>query len=57
MSLPVARAVGFVVTMVGIGIRLDSTWTLAGTIVLGIGCAVGGWGLVAGAFVREEAGR
>jgi hypothetical protein len=48
-----ARAIGFVVTMVGVGIRLDSTWTTVGTVVLAVGCALGGWGLVAGAFVRE----
>lgn len=53
MTPPVARAVGFVVTMVGLGIRLDSTWTMLGTVLVAVGCAGGGWGLVAGAFVRR----
>jgi len=57
MSPAVGRAIGFVVTMIGVGIRLDSGWTATGTVVLAIGCALGGWGLVAGAFVRESPGR
>lgn len=56
MTPGVARAVGFVVTMLGLGIRLDSTWTWLGTFVLAAGCLVGGWGLVAGAFVRRGDG-
>lgn len=56
MSPGVARAIGFVVTMVGIGVRLDSTWTTLGTVVLALGCVIGGWGLIGGAFVRDEAG-
>jgi len=54
MSPPVARAIGFVVTMVGIGIRLDSTWTTLGTVVLAIGSALGLWGLVGAAFVPGD---
>jgi hypothetical protein len=57
MTPGVARAVGFLVTMVGVGIRLDSSWTTVGTLVLGAGCVVGGWGLLTGAFVREEVER
>lgn len=57
MSPAFARAVGFVVTMLGVGVRLDSGWTGVGTLVLAAGCVLGGWGLVAGAFVRERPGR
>ena len=49
-----ARAVGFVVTMIGLGLKLDSTWQTMATLVLIAGCGVGGWGLVGGAFVHEE---
>ena len=54
MTTGVARAVGFVVTMIGLGLKLDSTWQTTATLVLLVGCGVGGWGLVAGAFVHEE---
>lgn len=54
MSPAFARAVGFVVTMVGVGVRLDSAWTATGTVVLAVGCLLGGWGLVGGAFVPER---
>jgi hypothetical protein len=47
-----ARAVGFVVVMIGVGIRLDSTWTAVGTFVLAAGSVLGVWGLLGGAFVR-----
>ena len=51
MNPAVGRAIGFVVTLVGVGIRLDSTWVGTGTVILVVGSIVGVWGLVAGAFV------
>lgn len=54
MTPSLGRAVGFVLTMIGVGIRLDSTWQVIGTAVLVAGSGVGAWGLVAGAFVRDH---
>lgn len=52
MSPSTARAIGFLVVMIGVGIRLDSTWTGLGTFVLVAGSVLGLWGLLGGAFVR-----
>jgi len=47
-----ARAIGLVVLMIGVGLRLDSSWQTLAAGTLGAGGILGLWGLLAGAFVR-----
>jgi hypothetical protein len=56
MSRGIARGLGLVVTMLGLGLRLDSSWQILGVSLLGAGCVVGGWGLLRGAFVHGDGG-
>ena len=52
MSRGLRRVVGFLLLMVGFGLRLDTAWEVSAWLVLAAGAVV-----AAGAFVPARAGR
>jgi hypothetical protein len=50
----VGRSLGLVLVMVGVGLRLDSTWQWSASVLLVLGGALAIWDLAGGAFARTD---
>jgi hypothetical protein len=50
----VGRALGLVLVMIGVGLRLDSAWQASACTLLVLGSAVAIWDLGGRAFVRPD---
>ncbi len=55
MSGALLRPLGFLLLVLGLGLRLDSTWQVSAAIVVAVGAGMAGLGLLAGgAFVLDD---
>ena len=57
MTPALARIVGFVTLVHGLGLRLDSTWQGTALVVMLIGGALLAWAFAGQAFVSQRGGR
>lgn len=51
----ILRPLGFLLLVLGLGLRLDSAWQVSAALVIAVGAAMAGLGLLAGrAFVPPD---